>query len=278
VPGLEVIVTGSSSFELAGQVGEPLTGRKTTVTLFPIAQLELESMHNRFELKERVDEYLIFGGYPEVVAAEARQDKIQIIEELMSSYMFKDILALERVRSPKILVDLLRLLAFQLGSEVSHHELAQKVGIDQKTVGRYLELFERTFILYNLRGYSRNLRSEITKKSKYYFYDIGMRNAIISNFNRLELRNDVGALWENFLFMERLKKRAYHGVHGNCYFWRTWEKKEIDLIEERDGNLFAYEFKWKAGKDNAVPGQWKSAYPEAVYSVIDTGNYLDFVL
>ncbi len=277
IPNIRVMVTGSSSFELAGQVGEPLTGRKILLTLYPVSQLELRELYNPFELKNQLEHYLIFGGYPEVVATEGKNEKIRLLEELAHSYLFKDILELEQVKNSKILMDLLRLLAFQIGKEVSLNELGQQIGVDHKTVARYLDLFEKAFVLYNVRGFSRNLRSEITSKSKYYFYDNGIRNAVISNFNGLSLRDDVGALWENFLFMERLKKRSYQGIYANSYFWRTWERREIDLIEEREGKLFAFEFKWGKGRAKA-PKQWTQGYPEAVFEGIDRENYLDFVV
>ncbi|MCP4652894.1 MAG: ATP-binding protein [Candidatus Omnitrophica bacterium] len=276
MPGVMVIATGSSSFELAGQIGEPLTGRKNTLALYPISQLELIKLHNRCELKDRLEDFLVFGAYPEVVTAESKIDKIRIIEEISQSYLFKDILQLDKIRNSKILLDLVRLLAFQIGNEVSLSEIAKQLGIDYKTVGRYLDLLEKSFIIYNLRGFSRNLRSEIIKKSKYYFIDNGIRNAIISNFNSLELRNDIGALWENFLFIERLKKRTYKNIYANNYFWRTWTQKEIDLVEERDGKLFAFEFKW--GKTRVKPPKdWVQAYPESEFMVINQENYLDFI-
>lgn len=277
IPGIRVIATGSSSFELSGQVGEPLTGRKITLTLFPIAQLELSKLHNSFELKEKLPEFLIFGSYPEVLTTPRKVEKTRILNELYGSYLLKDILELEKVKGSKILLDLLRLLAFQVGSEVSLSELGKQLAIDNKTVTRYLDLFEKSFIIFNVRGFSRNLRSEVTKKSKYYFFDNGVRNAIISNFNDLGLRNDIGMLWENFLFMERLKKRFYHSIFANCYFWRTWNQKEIDLIEEREGKLFGFEFKWKAKKIKA-PGEFLAAYQEAEFSVVHPDNYLDFIL
>lgn len=277
IPGIRVIATGSSSFELAGQVGEPLTGRKITLTLFPIAQLELRELYNAYDLKTRLGEFLIFGSYPEVLTTTEKAEKIRILNELCSSYLLKDILELERVKGSKILLDLLRLLAYQIGSEVSLSELGRQLGIDYKTVARYLDLFEKNFVIFNVRGYSRNLRSELTKKSKYYFFDNGIRNAIISNFNGLELRNDIGMLWENFLFIERQKKRAYHSIYANSYFWRTWNQKEIDLIEEREGKLYAFEFKWKDKKVKA-PKEFIQSYEEAEFSVIHSKNYLDFIL
>lgn len=276
MPGIKVVATGSSSFELSGQVGEPLTGRKITLTLYPVSQIELSRLYNPYEIKNKLEEWLIFGGYPEVVAAANKTEKIKLLEEIVQAYLLKDILNLEKVKSSKMLLDLLRLLAFQVGSEVSLTELARQIGIDYKTVARYLDLFEKSFVIYNLRGFSRNLRKEITKKSKYYFYDNGVRNAVISNFNNLELRNDAGMLWENFLFIERLKKRNYQSIYANDYFWRTWDQKEIDLVEEREGKLFGYEFKW-GKKSLRPPKQWGEAYPDSEFAIISPENYLEFI-
>ncbi len=277
IPGIKVIATGSSSFELLGQTGEPLTGRKRTIMLFPVSQLELGKLYNKFELRENLKKYLVFGSYPEVLTEESRKRKVEILKELTESYLLKDILEFEKVKGSRYLFNLLRMLAYQIGSQVSFSELAQNLGVDVKTVARYIDLLKKSFILYEVQGYSRNLRKEITKKSKYYFYDNGVRNALIANFNDLDLRNDVGALWENFIFIERLKKREYEGIFANVYFWRTWDKQEIDLIEEREGKLFAYEIKWSKKKVK-VPSQWKSAYKNSEFTVITKDNYLDFIL
>lgn len=276
VPSLRMIATGSSSFELAGQVGEPLTGRKKTLTLYPIAQLELLKSSNAFELKKSLSDYLIYGSYPEIIEAKSLADKRTHLIEITNSYLLKDILTLDKIKNSRALIDLLRLLAFQIGNEVSHSELAQKIMVDTKTVARYLSILEQAFVLYNLRGFSRNLRNEVTKKSKYYFYDVGIRNALIANFNQLELRDDIGQLWENFLFIERIKKQEYQSIYTNNYFWRTWDQKEIDLIEERNGQLFAYEFKW--GKQvMKAPKDWLANYPNSQFTTINQDNYLDFI-
>ena len=277
VPGIKVIATGSSSFELLGQTGEPLTGRKTTIKLFPVAQLELKKLYNNYELKDHLPEYLIFGGYPSVVAETSKNKKIELLNEIVESYLLKDILEFEKVKGSRTIFNLLKLLAFQIGSEVSLRELAQDLNIDYKTVNRYLDILEQSFIIYPLTGFSRNLRSEINKKNKYYFYDNGIRNAIISNFNDLSSRDDIGQLWENFLFMERLKKREYNHIYANAYFWRTWEKQEIDLIEEEGSKLHAYEFKWSKDKVK-VPSKWSETYKDSTFEVITKDNYLDFVL
>ncbi len=275
-PNLRVIVTGSSSFELAGQIGEPLTGRKITLTLFPISQQELSKLYNPRELKNKLEEFLIYGSYPEVLTAKSNDEKKRIIGEIAGSYLLKDILELDKVKNSKILLDLLRLLAFQIGNEVSLSEIARQIGLDYKTVARYIDLLEKSFVIYNLRGFSRNLRKEITKKSKYYFYDTGIRNAVIANFNPLELRDDIGKLWENFIIMERLKKRSYENIYANNYFWRTWDQKEIDLVEDRGGKLFAYELKW-TDSAKKPPKDWQTAYPEAKFQVINKENYLEFI-
>ena len=277
-PDLRIIATGSSSFELAGQVGEPLTGRKRTLTLYPIAQSELLGTYNRFELKENLADFLIYGTYPEVVMASTKREKIQILEEITNSYLVKDILAFDRIRNSNQLLNLLKLIAFQVGSEVSLHELGTKLGMNYKTVERYVDLLEKAFVLIRLSGFSRNLRNEITKKEKYYFMDNGIRNALIAQFNALSLRNDMGQLWENFFFIERLKYRDYYGVYGNRYFWRTYDQQEVDLVEERDGGLTGFECKWSPNKKIVTPKRWREGYPESEFKVITPENYQDFVL
>lgn len=272
-----IIVTGSSSFHLAGQTGEPLTGRKVSLLMLPIAQLELRKLHNRAELREQLEFFLVFGSYPEVVTATGARAKRALLTEISGSYLLKDVLELERVKSAKVLLDLLRLIAFRIGSEVSLRELGTQLGLNYKTVARYLDLLEKGFVLCNVCGYSRNLRKEITKKSKYYFYDNGMRNAVISNFNGLELRDDVGKLWENFLFVERMKRATYKSQNVNHFFWRTWDGQEIDMVEERQGGIHGYEFK-RGNRKPATPREWREAYPEATWSLVSRDNYLDFLL
>jgi predicted AAA+ superfamily ATPase len=278
IPGIRVIATGSSSFELAGQIGEPLTGRKSTLNLYPIAQSELLSIYNRFELKEKIQEMLIFGAYPEVITAATNTSRIEILTEIANAYLLKDILSLDKIKNSRTLLDLLKLLAFQMGSEVSLTELTTKLSVDVKTVKRYIDLLEKSFVVYRLNGFSRNLRQEVTNKAKYYFYDNGIRNAIIANFNPLDQRDDVGALWENFVMMERLKYRSYHSLHANTYLWRTYQQQEIDLIEDYEGRLHGIEFKWSAKNKVTSPSGWRASYPDAEFRVINPENYLDFVL
>jgi len=278
IPTIRIIATGSSSFELAGQVGEPLTGRKTTLTLYPIAQLELsKNVFNATELKEKLQDYLIYGSYPEVIDEPTQKGKIQIIEELVNSYLLKDVLTLADVKGSKILTSILKLLAFQVGSQVSLNEIANSVNIDVKTVQRYLDLLEKAFVIVSLGGFSRNLRSEVTSKSKYYFLDNGIRNGIIQQFNKIDLRDDIGKLWENFLFIERLKYRTYKNIFANIYFWRTYSQQEIDLIEDREGKIHAFEYKWSEKRRTRAPAEWKASYPGASFTVINPNNYLEFI-
>lgn len=277
IPKIKVIATGSSSFDLANQVGEPLTGRKKTITLYPVSQLELLSIYNKFELKKKLEEFLVFGSYPEIVSSVTRKEKIDILQEIFNSYLLKDILSLEKIKSPRVLIDLLRLLAFQIGSEVSLNELGTQLNINVRTVERYIDLLEKTFIIVRSSGFSSNLRKEITSKNKYYFLDNGIRNAVISQFNKLNSRNDIGQLWENFIAIERLKKRSYKNIYCNWYFWRTYNQQEVDLVEERNGKLFGFEMKWATNKKVSAPKEWKIFYPKADFLVITPENYLEFV-
>lgn len=278
IPGIYVIATGSSSFELAGQIGEPLTGRKHTLTLFPIAQSELRSRYNRFDLRQKLEDYLVFGLYPDIIMEKKRTKKIKLIREVAGSYALKDILMFERVKSSKKLWDLLKLIAFQVGYEVSLNELASSLSVNLRTVQHYLDLLEKSFVLYRLGGFSRNLRKEITQKSKYYFFDNGIRNAVIAQFNRLDQRDDVGQLWKNFMVMECIKFLTYTSEVANLYFWRTYSQQEIDLVEERGSHLDGYEFKWSQSKPIKAPKEWTSTYPGASFMVVTPENYQDIVL
>ena len=278
MPQLRIIATGSSSFELAGQVGEPLTGRKQTLILYPLALLELKEIFpSPWDLEQQLDQLLIFGSYPEVVRTQDPQKKRLILQELVNSYLLKDILTLEKIKASQKLVRLLQLLAFQIGSTVSLTELGQQLELDRKTVARYLDLLEKSFIIFSLWGYHRNLRKAISKKNKYYFFDLGVRNALINNFNPLELRPDLGQLWENFVIIERRKKQAYWQIYSNNYFWRTWDGQEVDWVEERDGQLFGFEIKWSEKKKAKEPKDWSKTYPKTSWQLITPENFLDFV-
>lgn len=276
-PEKKIIATGSSSFELSGQVGEPLAGRKWTLILYPLSQLELSKLFPVYELKQGLPEYLIFGSYPEAITAKNREQKIRILREIADSYLFKDLLTFEGVKGSNFAHQLAKLLAFQIGNEVSLNELAQNLQVNIKTVQRYLDLLEKSFIIKSLTPFSRNLRDEIKNKRKYYFLDNGIRNAIISQFNNLDMRNDLGALWENFLVSERLKLQEYDSVYANNYFWRTWNQQEVDWVEEREGKLLGFEFKWSADKKSKGRQAFMEAYPEASLKVVSPENYLEFV-
>jgi predicted AAA+ superfamily ATPase len=274
-PDKNIILTGSSSFDLSREVGEPLTGRHFELLLLPIAQGEIGL--GKFELNSQIEKFLLYGAYPEVLSQPDQNSKTRILKELVSSYLFKDVLALDRIKSPNLLLDITKCLAFQIGNEVSHNEIAKIVGANVKTVARYIDLLEKMFIVKRVRGYSKNLRNEIAKKAKYYFIDLGVRNAVISNFNPLDSRNDIGGLWENFIFMELLKKSNAGKNSEEFYFWRTHTGQEIDLIRDSEKGLEAIEIKWN--KDNVKePALWKKTYPESSFLVISRNNYLDILL
>lgn len=278
IKGIYVIATGSSSFELAGAIGEPLTGRKRSFVLYPFSQKELAYKFTKYELKENLENYLVFGTYPEVVIVKSKKDKIEVIEEIVNSYLLKDILAFDRIKSPKVLIDLLKLLSFQLGNPVSLNELATQLKVDVKTVNRYLDLLEKTFVIKRLSGYSRNLRKEISSKAKFYFIDNGIRNGVIRAYNSLDNRNDIGQLWENFIVMERIKKQAYEmKTPVSYYFWRTYDGKEVDLIEEKEGKLYGYEIKWSEQKFR-VPVELLDTYKNARIELINRENFMNYVL
>ena len=273
INGIKILVTGSSMFDLNNKLGEPLTGRKITFHLFPLAQMEISQTENLIQTKARLEDRLVFGSYPELFQYESKEEKTQYLKELVNSYLLKDILAFENIRNSNKLLDLLRLLAFQMGKEVSMDELGRQLSIGKNTVERYLDLLSKVFVIYRLQGFSRNLRNEISKSSKWYFYDNGIRNTLIANHNAIALRNDVGELWENYLLAERIKFQHYSGMLVNNYFWRTYQQQEIDFIEERAGNLYAYEAKWSVTKKVKEPKTWKEAYPNSQFEVISPENY-----
>lgn len=275
-PDRYFIVTGSSSFDLASQTAEALTGRKNVVELFPISQLELSKQYSSLELRQQLEATLIYGSYPEVVSETNYPKKELAIRQITNSYLLKDILEYGGIKNSNKVLSILKLLAFQLGSEVSTVELGSTVDMDAKTVLRYLDLLEKSFVIYSLGGFSRNLRKEVSKMSKYYFYDNGVRNALISNFNNPENRDDIGQLWENFVMIERRKRNAYLNQSKNYYFWRTYDQQEIDLIEEESGALNGYEIKWRSQRVKP-PQLWLDTYSNATYTVIDQEKYLAFV-
>ena len=276
IPELKLMVTGSSSFLLSGKVSESLAGRKKTYSLFPVSVKELSQTHNTFELNDRLEEFLIFGLYPEVLNITGRNDKEDYLLDIASSYIYKDIIELEQIKFPLKINDLLRLLAFQAGSQVSIHELGRQLGLNRETVERYLYLLEQAFIIFRVSAYSTNPRKEIRKSQKYYFYDLGIRNILINNLNPLNVRNDVGALWENFLFIERMKMLSHERAGYSRFFWRSYSGAEIDYVEEKEGAISAFEFKLNSSKVK-TPTLWRDQYKTEV-QVINRDNFLDFVL
>lgn len=272
IEGLKIIISGSSSFDIHKDAGEPLTGRKYSFNLFALSENEFNQIENSISKKDKLRERMVFGNYPELLHLPDRKDKIDYLNEMVSSYLLKDILIYENIRNSQKLFNLLRLIAFQIGGEVSLQELGSQLGISKNTVEKYLDLLSKVFILHKVEGFSRNLRKEITKNSRWYFFDNGIRNAVIANFNPIESRNDIGALWENYMISERLKFQEYNRLMSNNYFWRTYQQQEVDWVEERDGSLFGYEFKWKEDKVK-VPSQWKNTYPDASFEVINMDNY-----
>lgn len=276
IEGLRIIISGSSSFDIHKNAGEPLTGRKYTFTLYTLSENEYTQIENNINKMDKVRERLVFGNYPELLHLPDRQDKVDYLNEMISSYLLKDILVYEHIKNSQKIFNLLRLIAFQIGGEVSLQELGIQLGISKNTVEKYLDLLSKVFILHKVEGFSRNLRKEITKNSRWYFLDNGIRNAVIANFNPLQARNDIGALWENYMISERLKYQEYRRISSNNYFWRTYEQQKIDWVEERDGSLFGYEFKWKEEKVK-IPTQWKSAYPDASFELININNFSEWL-
>jgi hypothetical protein len=277
IKGLKIIATGSSVFDLENELGEPLTGRDITVKLFPLSQMELSTQENLIETRGRLEERLILGSYPELQQYIGWDDKVKYIDGLVNSYLIRDILAFENLKKPDKIISLLRLIAFQIGNEISLPELGSQLGIDKNTVERYLDLLSKVFVLYKVNAFSRNPRKEISKSSRWYFYDNGIRNALIANVNTLGLRNDQGQLWENYLISERLKYQSYNNMLVNNYFWRTYSQQEVDWVEERGGKIYGYEFKWNLKKVKGAPAAWKRMYPDAEFITIHQENYLDFI-
>ncbi len=274
MPKVRVLLSGSSALELNQAIQEPLTGRKLSYQLYPVSWEELENQLGYLKANAQLEERLVFGMYPEII--NYREEAKELLTELANSYLYKDILAVTGIKKPDLLQKLLQALAFQIGQEVSYNELAQLLGIDKNTVSKYLDLLEKAFIVFRLPSFSRNERNEIKNNRKIYFYDNGIRNSIIQNLNPLPLRNDQGALWENFLVAERVKSNSYRRNFRNYYFWRTLQKQEIDFIEEGDGIIKAFEFKWKATHRDKVPLAFTQAYQAEAY-VIDSQNFNAFI-
>jgi predicted AAA+ superfamily ATPase len=274
-PEIQVVASGSSAFELQNKTSEPLTGRKIEFQLFPLSYRELAD-HNQVLIEQRLLEHrLVFGSYPEVVNNQGNE--VEVLKLLSDSFLYRDLLMLENIKKPEKLVKLLQALAYQIGQEVSYNEIGNLIGLDSKTVEAYVQLLEKSFVVFRLPSFSRNLRNELKASKKIYFYDNGIRNALISSFQLLEGRQDMGALWENYLVAERRKSNSYGMFYGNAYFWRTKEQQEIDYIEEVDGVLRAYEFKWKEKANQRITKTFSRAYPNCETAFVHTGNYDGFL-
>ena len=274
-PEKQIIVTGSSALDLSNSINEPLTGRKFEYVMFPFTDKEIIDYKGLTTEKRLLERRLIYGLYPDVINNEG--DENVFLQNIVSSYLYKDIFAYQDVRKPEIIERLLQALALQIGSEVSFNELGNLIGISSQTVQRYIDLLEKSFIIFHLRSYSSNVRNELKKSIKIYFYDNGVRNALISDFKPITMRNDVEALWENFLISERIKKNAYNGFYGKSHFWRTNQQQEIDYLEDVDGMLHTFEFKWSPSKKPKITDTFAKNYPNHTYNVINTENYVEFI-
>ncbi len=275
-PDLQVIATGSSGFDLSNQINEPLTGRKKVFHLYPFSFSEIAGNKNFLDQSRLLSTKLRYGMYPGLLDLNDKECEIQL-KELCGSYLFKDIFTFQQLKKPEALERLLRSLAFQIGHEASFQELAKQVGVDQTVIQRYVHLLEENFIIFRLGAYKKNLRNEIAKSRKIFFWDLGIRNALIQNHNSLEFRNDVGGLWENFCITERLKYLRNKQEQANSFFWRTYQQKEIDYIEESQGKLQAWEFKWSSKKHIKIPADFDRAYPETTFDVISKENFSGFI-
>jgi hypothetical protein len=276
IEGLRIIVSGSSSFDIMNKSGEPLTGRMNQFRLFPFSENELSQIENNIEKAENLRNRLVYGSYPELYSLSSYDEKAEYLSQLVNSYLFKDILAIDNIKNSSKLISLLRLIAFQTGSLVSYQELGTKLCMSKNTVEKYLDLLSKVFVLFKIEGFSRNLRKEISKTHKWYFYDNGIRNFFTGNFKPIELRDDIGILWENYILSERIKFQNNTRMIVYNYFWRTYDKQEIDLIEDRNGKLHAYEFKW-SDENPKVPSGWRIAYPDASFELVNKFNYLSFL-
>lgn len=278
IKGLKILITGSSAFDVENYTGEPLTGRKMTFKLFGLAEGELVNIEPINEKKDALHERLVYGNYPEVIQLNTVQEKQLYLRELLNSYLLKDILTFDTIKNSDKVLDLLRLLSFQVGGEVSIPELSRSLGLSRNTVEKYLDLLTKVFIIYKLKGFSRNMRKEVSKSGKYYFLDNGIRNILAGNFNPIHLRSDTGILWENYMVAERIKQQHYTNQLVYNYFWRTYDQQELDWVEDRGGNLHGYEFKWNSKKIVKPPVGWQKAYPNAVFKLINPVNYTEWLV
>ena len=277
IPDLKVLVTGSSAFEINNQIGEPLVGRMKTINLYPIAQLEFSETENFLETKNNLEDRLVFGSYPELSQIINREDKINYLKEIVNTQLLRDIFAFEGIKKRDKIIALLQMIAFRTGSEISLESVGRDLQISKNTVEKYLDLFSKVFIIYSVSGFSKNRDNEMTKMKKWYFVDNGIRNALINSFNPINMREDVGKLWENYLNSERIKKMSYQENHVLDYFWRTHTKQEIDRIEIKNEAIKAFEYKYGKAKSK-TPSEFAKSYPEASFEIINHDNYLDYIL
>ena len=275
---VRLLISGSSSLEINQEINEPLTGRKWEYQLFPISWKELQDHTGYIPARQQLELRLIYGMYPDVINAHEKGEEKEVLQQLASSYLYQDVLSIAGIRKPEVIEKLLQALAYQLGSEVSYNELANTVQVDKNTIGNYLNVLEKTFVIFRLQPYSRNLRNEISTTRKIYFYDNGIRNSLISNYSPLKFRQDKGALWENFLIAERIKQNHYQKRYTNTFFWRTKQQQEIDYLEEKDGKLTAFEFKWSSSHKARFPVTFSNAYPDAGKKLITPQNFTEFIL
>lgn len=276
-PQVQYIATGSSSFDLSNALSEPLTGRNVKFTMYPLSIAEMSTVYDRFRQDEMLEQLLLYGSYPDIVSRPVDQ-KLKLLDELTNDYLFRDVLQFENIRKSDVLFNLLKAIALQIGNEVSVRELSGLLKVAVETVQRYLTLLEKSFVIFSLPSFSRNLRNEIAKGQKYYFYDLGIRNNLLQNFTPVSNRNDIGQLWENFCLVERIKFNQAFDRRVNHYFWRTYQQKEIDLIEEHSGQLHTFEFKWSEKGKAKMPELFITAYPDSTFQVVNRGNYHQFLV
>jgi len=277
VPGIHIIVSGSSTFDMRNKLAEPLTGRSWSFMMYPLSEEEIQPHEKFTDRKDKLMGRLVYGNYPEVFSISNLSQKAEYLRELAGATLTRDLLALEDIRNASKITNLLRLVAFQVGHQVSYQELGRQMAMSKNTVERYLDLLSKVYVLYKVEGFSKNLRKEIVKNPRWYFVDNGLMNALLGNFNPIHQREDVGRLWENYMLSERVKYQQYHRLVVNNFFWRTYDQQEIDWVEERDGKLHGYEVKWKAQRMKA-PAAWTRAYSDATFEVIHQDNYLDWII
>jgi len=276
IKGVRIMVSGSSSFDLFNKSGEPLVGRSIPYHLTPFSQTEILQTENRLQTQQNLETRLIYGSYPDVVLMDSNEQRKEYLKNIVRSYLLKDILMVDGLKNASKMNELLQLIALQIGSEVSYEELGKQLGMSKNTVEKYLDLLSKTFVIFRLGAFCRNPRKEITKAGKWYFYDVGIRNALIDAFNSLPVRQDIGKLWENYLISERVKKNLNENSDKSLYFWRTYSKQEIDLVETNGDDISAFEIKW-GSKEVKVPSAFSENYPKAKFQVVNKSNYLEFI-